>query len=165
MAKSKKANGGLVTRIVAIALAVLTFVSMAFKFVVGTIKVGNTKTSEAGSFSDWNEILGGSGDNLGWWKTAKVFMIIAFVVVAVLAVIAVIQFFYNHKVLSMIMKFGGIVGIVVAVAFIALFIVGCIVLGEESYGVAITYGPHAGPIVLALSAIGASVCATLSAKK
>ena len=154
-------KNGMITRIISIALAVLSFVGMAFAF--GGVKGGGE--SQSFKFGEWIDSIG-SGlkyevDGIGWWNASRIFLIISFVVVAVLAIIAIVQFFYNHKILSLVMKFGGIVGIVTGVVFVATLIGGNIALGNEY----MSYFPHVGAIVIALSTIGASVSAMLSAKK
>lgn len=161
MAKSKKSSGGFITRICTIALAVLSFVAMAFKF-------GSAKSdfdSQSFDLGEWFDSIE-SGmefkvEGMGWWNTAKIFMIIALVIVGILAVIAILQFFMDNKIFSLLMKFGGIAGIVVAVVFVVTLVAGCISLSSDY----VSYLPHAGSILLAIGTIGASVCATLSAKK
>lgn len=154
-------KNGMITRIISIALAVLSFIGMAFAF--GGVK-GNGDSASF-KFGEWIDMVESGvkykADGIGWWNTSRIFLIITLVVVAVLAIIAIVQFFFNHKILSMIMKFGGIVGIVTAVVFVVTLIGGLIHFSNEY----ITYFPHVGAILIALATIGASVCATLSAKK
>ena len=51
--KSKKTSGGFITRIVAIALAVLSFVSMAFKFLTQEGKLTSTKLT----MNEWFDLI------------------------------------------------------------------------------------------------------------
>ncbi len=166
MAKAKKSSlGTLIARIVVIAFAVLSFVAMTFKFYAVITSYGSRSNSQSADFEQWIDGLASDADDIGWWKTSRVFMIITLVVVAILAVVAVVQFFYNHKILNMIAKFGGIAGIVLAIVFLLTFIVGCVKLSSEVYNLTLTVIPHAGPIVMAVSSIVASACAVACGKK
>ena len=149
---------GMVARIVAIALAVFSFVGMAFKF-FGMESIPKNQTYGMG---DWFDVIeSGSkveADGFVWWQIAKVLMIITLVVVAILAVIAIVQFFVKNKVLNLLMKVAGLVCVVAALIFVVTYVVGVFAIDDS-----LLVG--AGPFVLGLSAMGASVAGLLSAKK
>lgn len=168
----KENKKGMVARIVAIALAVVSFVGLAFNFLLGMYKstVGNMsyQDSTALSFGDWSEALTGESsiDGIGWWKVSKIIMIVALVVVATLAVLAVVRFFVKGKLCVTLTKWVALAGVILSAAFILTFAIGCIVVsGAVSNAVTtFTYLPHVGSCMVGLGMVGASIASMLSAK-
>ena len=167
MSKSKT-KSNLVTSIISIALAVFSFVCMAFKFISTTAKVGDESYTQNINFSDWLEIFDSSilPDSINWWQTARVFLIITLVVVAIVAVLALVQLFVSNKFLALVLKIASIVGIVVALIYLIAMIGGCIAISMDfsSDFYTISYGPHIGATLLGVSALASSICGLTCAK-
>ena len=167
MSKSKT-KSNLVTSIISIALAVFSFVCMAFKFISITAKVGDESYTQNINFSDWLEIFDSSmlPDSINWWQTARVFLIITLVVVAIVAVLALVQLFVSNKFLALVLKIASIVGIVVALIYLIAMIGGCIAISMDfsSDFYTISYGPHIGATLLGVSALASSICGLTCAK-
>ena len=111
MAKKNADSTSLILKIVAIVTGILTFVGMAFKFVtISSRQVSSL--SESSSMNDWFDLIDLAADMpeamrpewLGAWQTARIFMWIALIAVAVVAVICVLKFFLNLGLLNLIMK-------------------------------------------------------------
>lgn len=171
MAK-KKSTGGLVMKIITIVAAVLTFVSIAFKFFGYTVRttIGSLTNSESGSssMSDWFDGLENAStemDGIAAWQAAKGFLIAAFIIIGIIAVIAILKLFMNMGLLNLLMKIAGIAGIVVSLVFIICLIVGCVQM-SGSLTDAITYSryPREGSILITLFGLIASGCAMKVAK-
>lgn len=168
MAKSKSDSTSLILKIVAIVAGVLSFVGMAFKFVtVSSRQVSNL--SESASMNDWFDSIDIGSDApeamrpdwLGAWQTARVFMWIALIAVAVVAVICVLKFFLNMGILNLLMKIAGIVGIVCSLVFIIAMFVGCFQATSDI----VSYLPNAGPYVIAIAGLVTSGLGIAVAKK
>lgn len=168
MSKSKT-KSNLVTSIISIALAVFSFVCMAFKFISITAKGGDKSNTQNINFSDWLEFFDYSSilpDSINWWQTARVFLIITLVVVAIVAVLALVQLFVSNKFLALVLKIASIVGIVVALVYLIAMIGGCIALSidfSSDFGT-VSYGPHIGATLLGVSALASSICGLTCAK-
>lgn len=168
MAKNKSDSTSLILKIVAIVAGVLSFVGMAFKFVAISSKQVSS-ISESLSMKDWFDMIDlGSDvseamrlDWLGAWQTARVFMWIALIAVAVVAVICVLKFFLNMGILNLLMKIAGIVGIVCSLVFIIAMFVGCFQATSDM----VSYLPNAGPYVIAIAGLVTSGLGIAVAKK
>lgn len=170
MAKKKSDSTSLILKIVAIVTGVLTFVGMAFKFV--TISLRETglsfiddNTSGSISMSEWFDRIDlfqdAGADGAGAWQTARIFMWIALIAVAVVVVICVLKFFLNIGILNLIMKIAAIVGIVCSLVFIIALFVGCF----QGTTDAISMLPNAGPYVITIAGIVTSGLGLAIAKK
>ncbi len=168
MAKSKSDSTSLILKIVAIVAGVLSFVGMAFKFIT-TSSRQISDLSESASMSDWFDTIDMGAelpeamrpDWLGAWQTARVFMWIALIAVAVVAVICVLKFFLNMGILNLLMKIAGIVGIVCSLVFIIAMFVGCFQATSDMD----SYLPNAGPYVIAIAGLVTSGLGIAVAKK
>lgn len=168
MAKNKSDSTSLILKIVAIVAGVLSFVGMAFKFVTASSKQVSS-ISESASMSDWFDTIDMGAelsdamrpDWLGAWQTARVFMWIALIAVAVVAVICVLKFFLNMGILNLLMKIAGIVGIVCSLVFIIAMFVGCFQATSDI----VSYLPNAGPYVIAIAGLVTSGLGIAVAKK
>ena len=168
MAKNKSDSTSLILKIVAIVAGVLSFVGMAFKFVAISSKQVSS-FSESLSMNDWFDWIDLGSDApeamrpdwLGAWQTARVFMWIALIAVAVVAVICVLKFFLNMGILNLLMKIAGIVGIVCALVFIIAMFVGCFQATSDM----VSYLPNAGPYVIAIAGLVTSGLGIAVAKK
>lgn len=171
MAK-KKSTGGLVMKIITIVAAVLTFVSIAFKFVGYTVRatLGSLTNSESDSSSmgDWFDMLENASteaDGIAAWQAAKGFLIAAFIIIGIIAVIAILKLFMNMGLLNLLMKIAGIAGIVVSLVFIICLIVGCVQMsGSLTDAITCSYYPREGSILITLFGLIASGCAMKVAK-
>ena len=167
MAKKNADSTSLILKIVAIVTGILTFVGMAFKFVtISSRQVSSL--SESSSMNDWFDSIDLAADMpeamrpwLGAWQTARIFMWIALIAVAVVAVICVLKFFLNLGLLNLIMKIAGIVGIVCSLVFIIALFVGCFQGTTDGY----SYLPSAGPYVIAIAGLVTSGLGIAIAKK
>ncbi len=168
MAKKNADSTSLILKIVAIVTGILTFVGMAFKFVtISSRQVSSL--SESSSMNDWFDSIDLAADMpeamrpewLGAWQTARIFMWIALIAVAVVAVICVLKFFLNLGLLNLLMKIAGIVGIVCSLVFIIALFVGCFQGSTELY----SYLPSAGPYVIAIAGLVTSGLGMAIAKK
>ena len=168
MAKNKSDSTSLILKIVAIVAGVLSFVGMAFKFVaISSRQVSSF--SESASMNDWFDLIDLGSDApeamrpdwLGAWQTARVFMWIALIAVAVVAVICVLKFFLNMGILNLLMKIAGIVGIVCSLVFIIAMFVGCFQATSDM----VSYLPNAGPYVIAIAGLVTSGLGIAVAKK
>lgn len=168
MAKNKSDSISLILKIVAIVAGVLSFVGMAFKFVAISSKQVSS-FSESASMNDWFDLIDFGSDApeamrpdwLGAWQTARVFMWIALIAVAVVAVICVLKFFLNMGILNLLMKIAGIVGIVCSLVFIIAMFVGCFQATSDM----VSYLPNAGPYVIAIAGLVTSGLGIAVAKK
>lgn len=168
MAKNKSDSTSLILKIVAIVAGVLSFVGMAFKFVAISSKQVSS-FSESASMNDWFDLIDLGSDApeamrpdwLGAWQTARVFMWIALIAVAVVAVICVLKFFLNMGILNLLMKIAGIVGIVCSLVFIIAMFVGCFQATSDM----VSYLPNAGPYVIAIAGLVTSGLGIAVAKK
>ena len=166
----------MIAAFMALGFAVLSFVSLSFKFVSLTSKAGGASSVESGSLSEWGDLLDGSemyekmfNCNFGLWKFSHALMFIAVVVIAVVAILAFVQLFVEHKALALATKITGIVSIVLTAAFIACFVIGggLASFSQTMSGVtnSVTFLPHVGPILLTLFGILSAVFALISNKK
>lgn len=168
MAKSKSDSTSLILKIVAIVAGVLSFVGMAFKFVTASSRQVSS-LSESISMNDWFDSIDLGSDApeamrpdwLGAWQTARVFMWIALIAVAVVAVICVLKFFLNMGILNLLMKIAGIVGIVCSLVFIIAMFVGCFQATSDMSSCL----PNAGPYVIAIAGLVTSGLGIAVAKK
>lgn len=168
MAKNKSDSTSLILKIVAIVAGVLSFVGMAFKFVTASSRQVSS-LSESASMNDWFDSIDLGSDApeamrpdwLGAWQTARVFMWIALIAVAVVAVICVLKFFLNMGILNLLMKIAGIVGIVCSLVFIIAMFVGCFQATSDM----VSYLPNAGPYVIAIAGLVTSGLGIAVAKK
>ena len=166
----------MIAAFMALGFAVLSFVSLAFKFVSLTMKSGGANSVENGSLSEWGDILDSSemyekmsNCNFGLWKFSHALMFIALVVIAVVGVLAFVQLFVEHKALALATKITGIVSIVLTAAFIVCFVIGggLASFSQTEFGqtISVTFLPHVGPIMLTLFGILSAIFALISNKK
>lgn len=157
----KKKGFGLISSCVGVLAVVLAFVSLAFNWITMTLG----KTSEPMARGDWNKLLQAEISEVNMWKASRVFMIITLVVAAVVAVLLLVNLFYENKLLAQITKWVSLALIVLAAVYLIVFIVGCINYASLSGALDITVMPNAGPICLTLFSVVAGVFGMLSVKK
>lgn len=174
--KLKKKGFGLIAVCLSVTCAVLSFIALAFNFVLAA-GVGKGSSNSGASLSDWNKMLNDDtwakllNKDLTVWQISRVLMIIALVVIAIVAVLALVNMFVEHKTLTLVTKITGIVSIVLTAAFfVCFFIGGGLVSYSETdpffgYTYGVNYLPHVGPILLTLFGILAAVFALIVVKK
>lgn len=190
----------LVLKIVSLLAMVLTFVGLALKFAYQKIAITGlpdslpdvAKQSLPASNSltrgDWTDSFKTLKDlnikAVGWWQTARVFMIISLVIVAIVAVLSIVELFYNNKILSIAKKVLCVLGLVSVVVFLVTLLVGSgiiagkisdiytaqVSLGLSAFGlsgisVKASYIPHVGAFFIIIFAIVSLVSALLDRKK
>ena len=162
----------LVLKVASLVTAVLAFVGLAFKYLYQSTTVANVTRGDHVSLKDANEMLDTMSkldkpyrpDYYGWLKAGKVFMIIALVVVAVLAVITIVQFFYNHKILSLVKMVVAGVAIALAVVFFVCILVGCLKVESGVPGVTASMVPNVAVYFVTLFCVASGVTALLDRK-
>lgn len=157
----------LILKTVSLVATVLTFVGLAFKFAVEKTDVGSLSLSR-GEWTDSFELVKEmTSAGHAFWQIARAFMIISLVVLAVLAVLTIVEFFFQHKYLSLAKRIVSIVSIVcVAVFFLALVIGGILVANKLSeLGGSVMFIPHVGPWFMLVFGLAASITALLDRKK
>ena len=160
MAK-KKSSGGLITKIVALVFAVLSFVAMAFPFMTAivslTVAGRSTSESASSSFSEWLDSLSTAqefgSDKVGGYVTAKVFMIIALIAIAIVAVLVVVKFFMDHKIINLLLFIASLVALIASIAFLIAFVAGGLQMSSFGDYMTALYIPNAGSIILGVSGI------------
>ena len=98
----KQKGFNLISTCIGVLAAIFSFVTLAFNWY--TTAVG--KSAASYSRADWAKILEDStkiGD-LNTWRASRVFMIITFVVVAIVAVLLVVNLFVENKILAQLTK-------------------------------------------------------------
>ena len=132
MAKIKNNLYSFILAVVSVLTGILAFVSLAFKvFAKQVTKVtlgSNALDPESAdvSFKNWLDMLktDGTENGLGWLKTARVFLIITLVLVAIAAILAVVNFFVKNKYLNIALTVVGGLAIVSALVMLITLLVG-----------------------------------------
>ncbi len=165
MAK-KKSNGGLslILGIVSIALAVLTFVSLAFKFIIfKTVEILGESQTESLTLQDWFKSIDSfkDADSVAGWNVGKIFMIITLVLVGLLAVALLVKIFVKNKYLNLLTKVLCALVVVCALVFFIATLVGCGALSNKL----ITYSANVGVYAVALLSIASAVVGFFATRK
>lgn len=145
MAKNKKKLSllNLILSIVGIAGAVLSFIALAFNFInfQTTSKIGSSTSTSNNpmSLSKWFETINNAQEynaglndfgvnslriKIDGWATARVFLFITLVLVAIVAIALVVKFFVNNKILNLATLVVAVLTIVSAVAFLIMVYAG-----------------------------------------
>lgn len=133
----------LIFSIVGLVGAALTYIALAFNFIntQTTYKVGSSSstTNSTATLSEWFEtidkaqeyndklkgtILGDLHINIEGWATARVFLIITLVLVAIVAIALVVKLFVNHKILNWATLAVAVLTIISALMFIIMVYAG-----------------------------------------
>lgn len=100
-------------------------ISLAFGAIFTQTSLGgNTFKSESTSYGDWFELVNNS--NYDTWKASEAFLIISIIVLSLIVIGIVLQFFINNKALNLAIKILSIVGMLVVLLAFVLMLVGCI---------------------------------------
>ncbi len=162
----KQGLTNLILRVCSAVVAVFAFIGMAFKFAF--TKMDSAKAVPE-TFKDWVDGLKAMGkapaemrpDYYSTWSAARVFMIIALVLVAIVAVIAIVQLFWNHKYLTYALWTVAGLTVVCAVIFLILFAVGGGQIVDSVKPLKMTVGPREGALFIGLCPIIASALAVV----
>ncbi len=190
----------LILKIVPLLATVLTFLGLEFKFAYEKVVIKGLPeglpdaaknllpSSRSLTRADWTGNFKQLSDlgvkSVGWWQAARVFLIISLVLVAIVALITIVQFFYNGKVLSLVKTCTSALGILSVLAFLITLLVGggliaskiseiytaqigLVLSGLGLTGVSATasYLPHLGVYFLTIFALVALVSALLDRHK
>ena len=163
----------LILKVTSLVATILTFLGLAFKFAVEKQTMGSISHSESITRSQWVDSfdmakeLTSAGHT--FWQIARIFMIISLIVIAVLAVITVVEFFFNHKYLSLAKFIISIVAIACVVIFFAALVIGGILFANKASdlipGGSLSFIPHVGPFFMLIFGLIASITALLDKKK
>ena len=176
MAK-KKGGVNFILTIVALATAVLSFVSLAFNFITAKTKgsiFGNGVTEDLnlGDWFDGMNSLQELNDNahsdvydLAGWNLARVFLVITLILVGALAVIAVVKFFMNKKSLNLATMVIGGLCVASALVFAIATFVGCGALSGSMFGIEYSYLANVGVYLLTIFAMATGVLSIVASRK
>lgn len=148
----------MVAAFIALGFAVMSFVSLAFNFLLAT----NGSSTAHFKLSFWNEALnaGAKVPEYQLWQVSRVLMIIALIVIAVTAVLAFVQLFVEHKALAVTTLIAGIFDIILPIVFLACLAVGGFMVSSGSIIL-----PNVGPILLTVFGLVSAIFALISNKK
>ena len=146
---------------VSIVCMIMAFVGMALEFFTLSVSSSISKynfNNWATNIENYKQISSLCGT---MWTIAKVFMIIAFVVLALLAVVSIVEVFFSHKYLALAKRVLSIAGIVCVAVFFIAHLAGGIALGSEMSGEYITYTilPSVGVYFILLFGLASSITA------
>lgn len=117
----------IILRVLAIALSLAALISLAGgAYTLHTELAGETISNNTVSFGDWCEGLNGDGAAIlgeaeGTWKASEAFFIISIILLSVLVIAIVLQFFINKNWLQKVVRIVSIVSmIMVLLAFVLL---------------------------------------------
>lgn len=115
----------IILRSAAIFANLFALISLAFGAIFTQSSLGgNTFKSESTSYGDWFELVNNS--NYDIWKASEAFLIISIIVLSLIVIGIVLQFFINNKALNLAIKILSIVGMLVVLLAFVLMLVGCI---------------------------------------
>lgn len=160
----KNSRRNLIFNILTIIFGAIPFISIAFNFISMT---NNLDFAQKLSFKDWSDQIKQAQElkkefgamssqsetfkAFDIWNIAKTFMIILLIAVAVVVALAVIQMFFDNKIVRLVANIASIVTIALSVVFFVLFFVGC-----QTYMNSVSGGrvsPDVGPILILLFSV------------
>lgn len=169
-------SNGLVKKIVGAVLSLLAFVGLALPFYVITLSSSavDTTSSTTGSWQEWLDLIKSGNEvgseDLAGWNASKIFYIILFVVLSLVAVALIVSIFVDNKILAQVTKWVAVAGLIVAILSIVTMLIGGIMLSSSGSVISATYLPSAGAIVVSLlgivgTSVAISACSAKKAKK
>lgn len=171
-------SNGLVKKIVGAVLSALVFLGFAFPFYLVQTSAGDSTNSKNYSWQDWLDTIDGynkvESDKIGWWNASKVFYIILFVLIAIIAVALIISIFIDNNILITATKWVSLATLLVSIITLITLLGGCFALSSSTSSilgtVSISYVPHFGSILMGLlgiigSAVAMSACSVKKSKK
>lgn len=167
-------SNGLVKKIVGAVLSLLAFIGLALPFCVITFSMGDESHSETGTWQEWLDTIE-SGNKVNWdemagWNASKVFYIILFVLLSLVAVALIVSIFVDNKIFIQITKWVAVASLIVAILSIVTMLIGGIMLSSSGSVVSTTYLPSLGAIVVSLlgiigTSVAISACSVKKSKK
>ncbi len=165
----------IILRAFAIFCSLFAMVSMAFGAIFSQTKAGDLSyTSESSSFGDWFSQLNGDasfvfGDAEGTWKASEAFFIISIILLSLIIIGIVLQFFIKKGWLNLTIKIISIVSMLTVLAAFVLMLTGCI-QWSSLIGSAVNVLPAAGGWLFVIfgligSGLGIACGQKLTAKK
>jgi len=177
MAKKKTKNkNNLLYGLLTICSAVLTFVSLAFHFVGSKAStsgiLGSNSSSSTMSLGDWFDFVTDAEkvEGIVSWQIARILFIVALVLVGLIAIGIVVNYFIKNKSFSTAIKIVSALTIVVALVFVILMFVGSSALSNSAnlggiIGGAYTYYPYLATYFITVFSMLSAVFACLATKK
>lgn len=154
----------IILRVLAIALSLAAMISMAggayFSQMSGA---GQSVNGENVAFGDWFEALNGEssillGDAEGTWKGSEAFFIISIILLSLLIIAVVLQFFIKKNWLQIVVRIISIVALLAVLLAFVLLLAGCIQLHTEAFGATYSYIPAVGAwLFLVFGLVGAGL--------
>ena len=165
--KSKLNLFNMVMIFATVALAVMTFVSMSFKFVMTNGEVFGFGGSSEMALGDWMDLVSEATiEQYDVWKTARVFMIVLLVLVAILAVATLLKLILKgNKILDLGVKILALLTLICAIVFIVLMYVGANNLNTDVGFASGSFSVSAGALCMAIFGACSSVTGFLAVKK
>lgn len=167
-------SNGLVKKIVGAVLSLLAFIGLALPFFVVTWSAGDESHSETYTWQEWLDTIE-SGNKVNWdemagWNASKVFYIILFVLLSLVAVALIVSIFVDNKIFIQITKWVAVASLIVAILSIVTMLIGGIMLSSSGSVVSTTYLPSLGAIVVSLlgiigTSVAISACSVKKSKK
>lgn len=169
-------SNGLVKKIVGAVLSLLAFVGLALPFYVMTLSSSavDTTSSTTGSWQEWLDTIESGNkvnlDEMAGWNASKVFYIILFVLLSLVAVALIVSIFVDNKIFIQITKWVAVASLIVAILSIVTMLIGGIMLSSSGSVVSRTYLPSLGAIVVSLlgiigTSVAISACSVKKSKK
>ena len=169
-------SNGLVKKIVGAVLSLLAFVGLALPFYVITLSSSavDTTSSTTGSWQEWLDSIESGNkvnlDEMAGWSASKVFYIILFVLLSLVAVALIVSIFVDNKIFIQITKWVAVASLIVAILSIVTMLIGGIMLSSSGSVVSTTYLPSLGAIVVSLlgivgTSVAISACSVKKSKK
>lgn len=167
-------SNGLVKKIVGAVLSALVFLGFAFPFYLVQTSAGDSTNSKNYSWQDWLDTIDGynkvESDKIGWWNASKVFYIILFVLLSLVAVALIVSIFVDNKIFIQITKWVAVASLIVAILSIVTMLIGGIMLSSSGSVISRTYLPSLGAIVVSLlgiigTSVAISACSVKKSKK
>lgn len=165
----------IILRAFAIFCSLFAMISMAFGALFSQTKLGDSSyTGDSLSFGDWFSELNGDasfmfGDAEGTWKASEAFFIIGIILLSLIIIGIVLQFFIKKSWLNLTIKIMSIVSLLVVLTAFVLMLTGCI-QWSSLLGSSINVLPAAGGWLFAIfgivgSGLGIACGKKLSTKK
>lgn len=115
----------IILKTIAILVNLFALISLAFGAIfTQTSFNGNTLKGEASSYGDWFDLVNNS--NYDIWKASEAFLIISIIILSLVIIGIVLQFFINNKAINLTIKILSIVGMLTVLFAFVLMLVGCI---------------------------------------
>ena len=153
----------LVLRVLAILLSLAAMISMAGGAYFTQTSGGSLSGESASvSFGDWFESLNSDFSGLieaeGTWKGSEAFFIISIIMLSLLIIAIVLQFFIKKNWLQITVRVLSIVSFIAVLIAFVLLLAGCLQMHTEGLGVSHSYIPAVGAwLFLVFGLIGSAL--------